>query len=93
MMHQSRATLWCKLLGRLVEVELKPSAQASAAPGVPAGCLVYSCLDRAVECYGTGCPFTTDSEDTPFGAVGELPESPPETLDPSADPSFEGEWE
>lgn len=90
-----RVTLWCKLLARPVEVELEsaPHGDSSKTPGVPPGWRAASCLARDVECYNTGCPFTTDSADCPFGEVGELPEGPPERFDPSAGPVFESEWE
>ncbi len=93
-MEEQRVTLWCKVLGKLVEASLVRSRIAQQAIlGVPEGWRVADCLDKDVECFGKGCPFTTDGGDSPFGEVGELPEHPPEVFDPLADPGFEGEWD
>lgn len=92
-MAERTAVLWCKVLGRLVEVTLTPAAPgAAASPGVPDGWRVSECRDRGQECYGHDCPFTSDTPSSPFGEVGELPDLPPERVDPTAHPSFEGEW-
>lgn len=89
-----RVTLWCKLLGRLIEAETEPCAgPARPVAGLPEGWTVSACLGRTEACYRTGCPFTTDSQDSPFGEVGEREGEPPERLDPSAESSFEGEWD
>ncbi len=93
-MAQRRAILWCKLTGRLVKVLLEPGRPGSTpVSGVSAGWQVMACADRNSECYGTGCPMTTDGGDCPFGELGELPGGPSERFDPLADPSFESEWE
>ena len=88
-----RATLWCKMLGKLVEASLVRARTGQAAiPGVPEGWGVAECLDKDVECFGRGCPFTTDGGEVPFGEIGELPDHPSESGDPMAEPGFEGEW-
>ena len=93
-MAHPRATLWCKLTGRLVEVTLEPARPGSAgAPGVPAGWQVSACIDRTTACYGTGCPMTTDGGDCPFGEPGEWPAGPSERFEALADPSFDSEWD
>lgn len=93
-MAQRRATLWCKLMSHLAEVILEPAHPGSSpVPGAPAGWQPAVCLDRINACYGTGCPFTTDGGDCPFGEPGESLDGPPERFDPMADPSFEGEWD
>ena len=87
-------TLWCKILGKLVEVTLVTGRTGrSAVPGVPDGWRVAECLDKDVECFGKGCPFTTDGMDSPFGEAGQFPDAPLESFDPSTDPLFEGEWD
>ena len=92
-METPRTTLWCKLLGRLVEVELAQDRTAGpCGPGIPEGWRVRACLEKDTVCYGTGCPFTTDSLESPFGEIGELLEGPPERFDPFAGPAFESEW-
>jgi len=92
-MQEQRVTLWCKMLGKLVEVSLIRTIQAHhAIPEVPEGWQVADCLDKDVKCYGKGCPFTTDGGDSPFGEISELPELSPERVDPMAEPGFEGEW-
>lgn len=91
-MDARRVTLWCKVLGKLVEAVIVRHPNARPVPGVPEGWLVKECLDRDTECFGKGCPFTTDGGDSPFGEVGERLDLPLESLDPFADPSFEGEW-
>ncbi len=93
-MDARRVTVWCKVLGKLVEVQIAhDAAGVRAVPGVPPGWSVCACLDKDVECFGTGCPFTTDGGECPFGEVGERPERGPEPFDPFAGPSFEGEWD
>lgn len=92
-MEEPRVTLWCKVLGKLVEVVIvKGRAAQPTAPGLPEGWKVSECVDKDVECFGRGCPFTTDGGDSPFGDIGELPELSPERVDPMAEPGFEGEW-
>ena len=80
-METQRVTLWCKVLGRLVEVVLVRDPHASPMPGAPAGWRVQDCLDRDADCFGKGCPFTMDGGEVPFGEVGELPDLPPEQFD------------
>ena len=92
MMDEQRVTLWCKLFGKLVEAVIVQGHSASPSPGVPPGWRVRECLDKDVECFGKGCRFTTDAVDSPFGEVGELPEGASESVDPLAEPGFEGEW-
>ena len=92
-MEGQRVALWCKVLGKLVEVVLvRGRTVQPAVPGVSEGWRVMECLDKDTACFGKGCPFTTDGGETPFGEVGELPDLRPERRDPSADPGFEGEW-
>lgn len=63
--------LWCRFLGRLVEAAVKPSpGMLWPVAGVPDGWVVSECLGRCEACYHTGCPFTTDSQDSPFGTLG-----------------------
>ena len=93
-MEQRRATLWCKVLGQFVAVGLARAYRTQPTPPlVPEGWTVSVCLNRDACCYGTGCPFTTDGGECPFGAVGDAPDLPPERLDRRTEPSFEGEWE
>jgi len=89
---RQHATLWCKVLGRVVEGILVEANQAPPTPGVPGGWRVAECLDKDAGCFGKGCPFTTDGGELPFGEVGESVDLPLEALDPLAEPSFEGEW-
>lgn len=72
MTETRRATVWCTILGRLVEVAIvrDPSSRI-AVPRVPEGWRVVECLERDVACFGKGCPFTTDEAGSPFGEVGE----------------------
>ena len=92
-MEQPR-TLWCKLLGRLVEVSVRPGrAQTAPVPGLPHGLEVVEGVDKDQPCFGTGCPFTTDGGDCPFGEIGERSDEPPERFDPAADASFENKWD
>ncbi len=85
-MAQRRAILWCKLKGQRVEVILELAhPEAAPASGVPRGRQVRECISRSDECYGTGCPMTTDGGECPFGELGELPDGPPEQSDPSVD--------
>ena len=92
-MERQCMTLWCKLLGTLVEAVLvRDDAAGAAVPGVPSGWKAVDCLGRDAGCFGKGCPFTTDGGDSPFGEVGEFPERTPEACDPLAEPGFEGEW-
>ncbi len=66
-------TLWCKLLGQLVEVAVRPvQTKVALVPGLPNGFEVAGCIDKDQACFGTGCPFTTDGGDCPFGQIGEL---------------------
>jgi len=92
-MKEQRVTLWCKVLGRLVEAVLVESRASPTIPGVPEGWTVRECLDKDEGCFGKGCPFTMDGGETPFGEVGELPDLLFETFDPLAEPGFEGEWD
>ena len=89
-MEEQRATLWCKLLGKVVEVVMVQEHSTSPSPGVPPGWRVRECLDKDVECFGKGCRFTTDAADSPFGEVGELPEGSSASFDPLAEPGVEG---
>lgn len=67
-----RVTLWCTVLRRSVTAELEASPTAQPVPSVPAGWTVAACLDRAQECYGLGCCFTTDGGEMPFDAAPPL---------------------
>ena len=90
---RQRATLWCKMLGKLVEASLVRARTGQAAiPGAPEGWGVAECLDKDVECFGRGCLFTTDGGESPFGEMGESVDLPPEALDPPAKPGFERGW-
>ena len=81
------------MLGRLVEVELAQDRTAGpSGPGLAEGLRARACLDKETVCYGTGCPFTTDSLESPFGEIGELVGGLPERFDPSAGPACEAEW-
>ena len=92
-MQEQRVTLWCKVLGKLVEVSLMRTGQVRhAIPGVSEGWGVADCLDKDVECFGKGCPFTTDGGEVPFGEIGEMSGQSSESFDPMAEPGFEGEW-
>jgi hypothetical protein len=78
-MTYPQTVLWCKLLGRLVTVAVKPAqTKAAPVPGLPQGFDVAACADKDHVCFGTGCPLTTDGGGCPFGELGEL--------------SFEGDW-
>jgi hypothetical protein len=65
-------SLWCRLLGRQVEAGVKPGrGMPRPVAGLPEGWVVSECLGRCSACYETGCPFTTDSLEWPFGDPGE----------------------
>jgi hypothetical protein len=69
-MEEQRVALWCKVLGKLVEASLRRGRTGEpAVPGVPDGWRVAACLDKDTECFGRGCPFTTDGGESPFGEV------------------------
>ncbi len=91
-MEPLRTTLWCKLLGRLVKVSVKPGrARTAPVPGLPNGLQVVECVDKDQTCFWTGCPFTTDGGDCPFGEIGERSGELAEWADPTNGPSFENE--
>jgi hypothetical protein len=72
-MTYPHTVLWCKLLGRLVTVTVRPvQARAAPVPGLPKGLEVAACEDKDHACFGTGCPLTTDAGGSPFGQLGEL---------------------
>ncbi len=90
-MQEQRVTLWCKVLGRLVEVVIARNHHAQPpVPGVPEGWKVTECLEKDTPCFGKGCPFTTDGGESPFGEAGELPDLSSESFDPLAEPGSEG---
>ena len=82
-MDEQRVTLWCRVLGKQVETVLvrSPSTQPPI-PGVPVGWTVRDCLDKDVECFGKGCPFTTDGGEVPFGEPWERPDPTSEETQP-----------
>lgn len=93
-MEPRRATLWCKIQEQFVEVCIGHAYRTQPpVPLLPTGWMVCECLGRAAACFGQGCPFTTDGGASPFGEAGETAEGRPERVDPTAEPSFEGEWE
>jgi hypothetical protein len=93
-MESRRSALWCKVLGKDVMTILQPAGRGREQwPGVPAGWTVKECLDKDVECFGKGCPFTMDGGESPFGRPEEPPDHVEEPFDPLAEPGFEGEWD
>lgn len=73
-METQQVTLWCKLLGKRVEVVLTREPHATQRPSIPEGWEAEHCLGRNAECYDTGCPFTLeedvqDSVKWPFSQV------------------------
>jgi hypothetical protein len=67
MAEERHAAVWCKVLGKIVEVTLVRShAGQMREPGVPEGWTVAECLDKDTDCYGRDCPFTTDGGEWPL---------------------------
>lgn len=74
-MEREQARLWCRLLGKAVDVVLTRNAQTSPRAGIEPGWDVAACLGRDTECYSTGCPFTVEEDiwadaKWPFAARG-----------------------
>lgn len=61
-MQAQRVALWCKLMGKRVEVVLGREPHVARRPGVPEGWRAEHCLGRDTACYDKGCPFTVEED-------------------------------